>query len=452
MKKISVGLRVDFWLSLAVLAAFAFGCKSDSVETRLPSEIDSGLVATVQGSTQENVKKADSSAASKVEQSYSWHRGNVQRNDSYYEILNRLNVSPKRIYSLTTGNQELLDRYQLKPGQRYRYQVSTDSAKYLKKLVWMPTRRDKVIFHFGDSLFVTAKRKPLNKKITSTTGVIESSLYETFMDKDLPIQLAYKLSELYAWQIDFFLLREGDAFKVIYEQNFVEGEQVGIGKILAAEFRHRDQSYKAYRFFNGNEIGYYNPDGESLQKALLKAPLKFRYISSGFSHSRYHPILHRRMPHYGIDYVAPRGTPVVSVGDGTVLTADYKGPNGNMVKIRHNSTYTTTYIHLSDYADNIYAGAEVEQGEVIGYVGSTGRSTGSHLDYRLYKNGQPVNPRTINLPPTDGIDEAYMPAFRYASDQLGDQMRAMNFNEEKDIKVTHSPDASSDEDDAEKSS
>ncbi len=419
------------------------GCNPDS-------DRSNDAVRTESAEPSDTTVKADSMDSKKQVREYS---DKVRRNESYYMIFNRLGVNPQRIYRLTSTYDSLLDQFEMKPGQPYRYTLyEGDSTENLTRLVWEPDPLNYLVFQLSDTLTVTHHKKEVKKRITRAAGTIESSLYETFQDRDLPLALAFELSDLYAWEIDFFLLRSGDAFKVIYEQLFVEGEQVGIGNILAAEFRHRGEVHRAYRFYNGSEVGYYDSSGKSLKKALLKAPLKFRYISSGFSHSRYHPILHRRMPHYGIDYVAPRGTPVVSVGDGTVLTARYKGANGNMVKIRHNSTYTTTYIHLSGFGKGIRRGANVEQGKVIGFVGSTGRSTGSHLDYRLYKYGDPVDPRKVELPPTDGIAKEYMKAFNYSRKRLDAALDQISWQPGKksSTSVTHHP--NNDEGDAGKNS
>lgn len=429
------------------------GCQPDNQSNNITSEGKRKNVKKV--NVTHSVETSSKNISRKSTARTSEHRGEVQRNDSFYKILNRLGVSTRRIYELTNNYEQALNQFQLKPGQEYYYEVhETDTTQEIQQFTWLPSPRDVVEINFKDSISLKVRRKSINTKLSSAEGRIESSLYETFQDRGIPITLAFKLSELFAWQIDFFLLREGDAFKMIYAEQYIDGEKIGVGKVLAAKFRHRGNTFHAYRFYNGKEMGYYDLKGESLQKALLKAPLQFRYISSGYSHDRYHPILQRRMPHYGIDYVAPRGTPVVSVGDGKVIKAGYKGANGNMIKIRHNSTYSTTYIHLSRFSNGIRKGVDVEQGEVIGYVGSTGRSTGSHLDYRLYENGHPVNPRTIDLPPTKSIDSTYIKAFRYASQQMSKKLGEMDFSQTRDNpgSVTQSTEVSSDEDAAEKSS
>ena len=201
--------------------------------------------------------------------------------------------------------------------------------------------------------------------------------------------------------------------KVIYEKRFVDDKPYGIGQIIAAEFEHRGEIYEAYFYESDDAYGYYDEVGNSVQKALLKAPFKYsQRISSNFSHSRFHPVLKKRIPHYGVDYAAPLGTPVISVGDGEVIESQYRGPSGNIVKIRHNSTYTTAYLHLNGFASGIRKGQKVRQGQVIGYVGKTGRVTGVHLDYRVYKNDQPVNPVKLVLPPSKGISNTELEEYK----------------------------------------
>jgi murein DD-endopeptidase MepM/ murein hydrolase activator NlpD len=218
--------------------------------------------------------------------------------------------------------------------------------------------------------------------------------------------LALELSEIYAWSIDFFGLQKGDQFKVIYDESFVDSVSVGISRIHAAWFYHMGHEFWAIPFEQDSVVSFFDEDGNSLRKAFLKAPLRYSRISSGFSNSRLHPILKIRRPHHGVDYAAPAGTPVEAVGDGQVIAAAYERGGGNYVKIRHNGVYTTSYLHLSRFGKGIRKGVYVKQGDVIGYVGSTGLSTGPHLDFRFYKNGQPINPLKVEAPPVEPIHES----------------------------------------------
>ncbi|MDZ7690091.1 MAG: peptidoglycan DD-metalloendopeptidase family protein [Balneolaceae bacterium] len=279
-------------------------------------------------------------------------------------------------------------------------------------MVWQPSPVEYVVFDWQDSLNVYKDQKKIITKRAVGSAEITSSLYEAMMDQSLTPLLANKLAEIYAWEIDFFSLRKGDSFKIYYEQKFVDDEFYGTGEILAAEFTHRGETHKAYRFENKAVDGFFDEDGNSVQKALLKAPFNYsQRISSHFNRNRFHPVLKRRVPHTGIDYAAPHGTPVISVGDGTVTEARYRGANGNYVKVRHNSTYETAYLHLSGFASGIRSGTSVEQGQVIGYVGATGRVTGTHLHYTLYKNDQYVNPLKVDLPASESVPDSSMAEF-----------------------------------------
>jgi murein DD-endopeptidase MepM/ murein hydrolase activator NlpD len=220
------------------------------------------------------------------------------------------------------------------------------------------------------------------------------------MSKKYNPVLANELSEIYAWSIDFFGLQPADSFSVIYDELYVDSVSIGLGRIHAAYFRSSGTDFYAIPFVQDSVESYYDLEGNSLRKAFLKAPLRFSRISSRYSHSRVHPVLKIRRPHHGVDYAAPTGTPVQAIGDGKIIEAKrgYNNGGGNYIKIRHNSIYTTAYLHLSGFAPGIATGTYVRQGDVIGYVGSTGLATGPHLDFRFYKNGSPVDPLKVEAP------------------------------------------------------
>ena len=231
--------------------------------------------------------------------------------------------------------------------------------------------------------------------------------------------LAVMLSHIFGWSIDFFGIQKGDEFRLVYAQEYVEEEPLNNYKVLAASFKANDSLVYAIPFVQDDEELFYNVNGNSLEGAFLKAPLDFYRISSRFTNSRYHPVLKRYRAHHGVDYAAPTGTPVYAIGSGKVIDKGYQaGGGGNYVKIRHNSTYTTTYMHLSKFAKGLKVGDQVAQKEVIGYVGSTGLSTGPHLDFRVYENGKPVNPLTIKSQPKKPISEANRDSFAVVADSL----------------------------------
>ncbi|GAB5409222.1 MAG: peptidoglycan DD-metalloendopeptidase family protein [Balneolaceae bacterium] len=357
----------------------------------------------------------------------------VKRNENLYLILRDLDVAPQKIQEIEKESKGKFSSRRIRPGQRYIAYIDEESNA-LNRLILHDDMLDYVVFNFVNQLRVDRGRKEVTTKVSETSGVISSSLYETLLENGDDPLLGNKLSEIFGWQVDFFRIYENDSYKVIYEQRYVDGEPYGVGKILAAEFLHKNKSYDAYYYETEERAGYFDNIGNGVQKALLKAPFTYsQRVSSNFSHSRFHPVLKRRMPHYGVDYAAPLGTPVISVGDGVITESRYRGPNGNIVKIQHNSTYTTAYLHLNGFAKGIKKGVRVKQGQVIGYVGRTGRVTGVHLDYRIYKNDQPVNPLTIDLPPSKAITKAekndflrQVEKYRFQLSQIGKEFLASN--------------------------
>jgi len=251
-------------------------------------------------------------------------------------------------------------------------------------------------------------------------GTINSSLYETVLElRGLP-ELALKLSEVYAWQIDFYTeIRKGDNFKVIYEEKIHPKGSKKVGRIQAALFNNRQKSFYAIGFSNADgRRDYFDLEGKSLRRAFLRSPFKYMpRISSRFSRRRFHPILKIFRPHLGIDYAAPTGTPVLALGDGRVTYRGWNGGFGRFIRIKHNGMYTTSYGHFSRYVRGIKVGSWVKQGQLIGYVGTSGLSTGPHLDFRFYKNGQPVNPLTVDIPAGDPVDPSLLSYFIIYRDQ-----------------------------------
>jgi murein DD-endopeptidase MepM/ murein hydrolase activator NlpD len=293
----------------------------------------------------------------------------------------------------------------IKVGNTYNIYLNKDSLNTPKYFVYEEDMINYVVFEFGDSIKVTKGEKEKYVELKVAESGIVNSLYETLDKKNLSVDLAIKLSDIYAWQIDFFRIQPSDSFKVYYENIYVDSQYVGTGKILAARFFHRGTEFNAFYFEDEKEAGYYDEEGNSLRKAFLKAPLKFSRISSRYSPRRLHPILGRVKAHLGTDYAAPIGTPIMSVGDGVVIAAGYTRGNGNYVKIKHNSVYTTQYLHMSRFAKGIRKGVYVKQGQVIGYVGKTGLATGPHVCFRFWKNGRQVDPFREKIPPSKGISE-----------------------------------------------
>lgn len=333
----------------------------------------------------------------------------VNNGETLGGIFNRLGATQQQMADIIRLPLSEFDYRKIKPGKTYYAFFQTDSCglEQLCYWVYVDNIRETVVLHLQDSLHVERIVKPVVTTQRSAQAVIQSSLWNAMVDNDLPIQLALDLSDIYAWTIDFFGLQKGDSIRVVFDEQSVDDQCIGIGRIYAANFYHANKWQEAF-FFNNT---YFDAEGKSLKKAFLKAPLNYKRISSRFTYARKHPIFKTVRPHTGVDYAAPMGTPVVSIGDGTVVEKGYKGGGGNTVKIKHNSTYTTAYLHLSKYGPGISVGSHVSQGQVIGYVGSTGNSTGPHLDFRIWKNGSPVDPLKLVSPPSEPVPSKMRPEF-----------------------------------------
>lgn len=334
----------------------------------------------------------------------------VQRNQYLSQILNKHNVDYQTIDKLARRSKEVFDVRKIKTGNEYTLLCERDSAASARVMIYEKDPIEYVVFDLRDSLNIYTAKKQVDTVRKTFTGVIYNSLYMTLVENGGNAELANTLADLYAWQIDFFRIQKNDKFKVIYEELYVESKPVGIHKIIAAEFEHFGEKFMAFNFHQGQD-DYFDEKGESLRKAFLKAPLKYSRISSRYSLKRYHPVQKRYKAHLGTDYAAPRGTPIYAVGDGIVTEARYKKYNGNYVKIRHNSVYTTQYLHMQKIKSGIRPGTKVRQGDVIGYVGSTGLATGPHCCFRFWKNGQQVDPFRQKIPPSQPVAEENMKAF-----------------------------------------
>lgn len=346
--------------------------------------------------------------------------GYVSNGETLGGILNRLGATRQQINQVGTLAREEFDVRQIRAGKQFLALYATDSAQneVLQYWVYLPDARTAKVLHLTDSLHVEHLQKPIRIVPRKAEVVIESSLWNAMAGNDLPVELALELSEIYAWTIDFFGLQQGDSIRVFYDEQYVDSVRWGIGRIYAANFYHGKRWQEAYWFdiadYQATDTrcrGYFDAEGNSLRKAFLKAPLNYKRISSKFTYARKHPVYKVVRPHTGVDYAAPAGTPVVAIGDGVVIEKGYKGGGGNSVKIRHNSTYTTAYLHLSKYGKDIAVGKRVNQGQVIGYVGSTGASTGPHLDFRVWKGGTPIDPLKMVSPPVEPVPATLRPTF-----------------------------------------
>lgn len=327
-------------------------------------------------------------------------------------IFAKAGASREQQVFLTSLKRSEFDTRSIRPDKQYiTFCQSDEQGQHLKHLVYIPSVREAYVFHMQDSFYVDHIVKPVDTIARSVKVGIESSLWNAMVDNNISPEVALELSEIYAWTIDFFGLQKGDSVSVYFDEYFVDDTRVGLGRIHAATFYHGKQWQEAYYFKQGTVANYFDAQGNSLRKAFLKAPLNYKRISSTFTYARKHPIYKIVRPHTGVDYAAPAGTPVVALGDGVVTMKQYKGGGGNTIKIKHNATYTTGYMHLKGYAKGLAVGKRVKQGEVIGYVGSTGSSTGPHLDFRVWKNGTPIDPLKMVSPPAEPVPAQYKAAY-----------------------------------------
>ena len=333
-------------------------------------------------------------------------------------ILSNYGVKLGTIDTIVKNANPVFDVRKIRQGNNYTIFQTPDSMRKTMYFVYENSPILYTVFELFDTLRVYQDEKEVIYRMKTAQGEIQSSLWNAMKASGLDPMLALNLENVYAWTIDFFSLQKGDRFRLIYDEIYVDSTSIGINNIYAAQFDYYGKEILAFRFEKNDSVGYYNEKGENLQKEFLKAPLKFSRISSHFSGGRMHPILRIVRPHHGVDYAAPKGTPVMSIGEGTVISKGWAGGGGNTVKIRHNSVYTTVYMHLSRYADGVNQGSRVRQGQVIGFVGSTGLSTGPHLDFRVYKGGSAVNPLTIESPPAKPVDEKYMTEYTILKDSL----------------------------------
>lgn len=336
----------------------------------------------------------------------------VKKNEFLSEILLRYGISYRDIDHIARNTKKIFDVRKIVTGNTYSIICTADSINRTLYFAYELTASKYVLYSFFDSIVARRGEKLIVTIIDTISGVINSSLWNAMVDNGADPNLANELSEIYAWTIDFFGLQKGDTYKVIFEEQFVDDKYVGLADVKASMFYHGGDSLYAFYFEQNSKGDYFDERGKSLQRTFLKAPLRFNRISSGFSHSRIHPVLKIRRPHYGVDYAAASGTPVYTVGDGTVVKKGYqKRGGGNYITIKHNGTYSTTYMHLKGYARGIKVGNHVVQGELIGYVGATGLATGPHLDFRFYRNGKPVNPLKVESSPSLPIDPENRAAF-----------------------------------------
>ena len=354
----------------------------------------------------------------------------VRKGDSFGEILESNQLFYPRIHHIAEKTKAVFDTRQLRIGKPYILLFSKDSSNVPLVFIYEENKIEYLVVEFCDSILAYKARKAVKIVEKEASGLIENSLSETMEAQGLPIQLIYDMSDdIYAWTIDFFRLQKGDNFKVIYKQRFVEDSiYAGIETIEAAYFKHKGEAIYAFNYItpdSKNSTDYYDDNGKSLQKAFLKSPIKFSRISSRYNLNRRIKLYGNRVrAHKGTDFAAAVGTPILATANGTVVESARRGGNGNYVKIRHNATYSTQYLHMSRRL--VKVGDFVKQGDVIGKVGMTGNTSGPHVCYRFWKNGRQVDPFRQKLPDAKALSEKYKPDYLEYIAPLKQQLDSIN--------------------------
>jgi len=336
----------------------------------------------------------------------------VKRNEFLANILDHYHVDPVTIHQLARKSKAVFNVRKIAAGNPYTIFTYKNNPTKAAYFVYQPNPIDFIVYDLRDTIRVYAGKKDVVTKIETAASAINSSLYDALQNTGADPLLAMQLADIYGWAVDFYRIDQDDWFKIQYERQYVEGKPVGAGRILSAVFSHRGKPLSAFYFQadSSSRGEYYDEEGNSVKRAFLKAPLKFSRITSRYTKRRLHPVQKVWKAHLGTDYAAPKGTPIVATGSGVVIASAFTKFNGNYVKIKHNNTYTTQYLHMSKRA--VRNGQHVQQGQVIGYVGSTGLATGPHVCYRFWKNGKQVDALKQNFHETKPLPTAYLSAFK----------------------------------------
>ena len=346
-------------------------------------------------------------------------KGVVKQGQTLGEILYANHIDHPQIAEIVNKSKGIFDVRRVNAGKEFTIICVDDSTEKACYFIYQEDPTNYVVMDLTNEIDVYRGKKEVTTKVNVAYGEINSSLWITIQEQNLSPKIAAELSTIYAWTIDFFKIQKGDAFKVYYENKYIDDEYIGIGRILASEFTHKGQNFYSFYYRENENFGdYFDEKGRTLRKAFLKAPVDYKRISSRYSKRRKHPVTGRWKGHFGTDYAADRGTPIVTTANGTIVSASYTKNNGNFVKVRHNGTYTTQYLHMSKIKPGIRKGVYVKQGETIGYVGSTGLATGPHVCYRFWVNGKQVDPYKQDLPPGDPIKEENREVYMIAKDSL----------------------------------
>ncbi|GAB2191444.1 peptidoglycan DD-metalloendopeptidase family protein [Sessilibacter sp. MAH1] len=376
------------------------------IETELSQPEDSNLTAIASEVLSSSVDQNSPS-----EPTQNWQKQVVKSGDNLSNIFKRVKLSDRDVYQFVNSSDSAKGLTKLKPGEEIEFLIEEGELVAVR---YKPNRLDTLMFNKSDASFdFTQQTAVPDVKLAFNEAQINESLFLAGSRVGMDDSVIMEMANIFGWDIDFVLdIRKGDKFKVLYEEKFLDGEKFANGAILAAEFTNQNKTYRAVRYTDeSGDSQYYTPDGQSMRKEFLRTPVDFARISSHFNLQRKHPVLNTIRAHKGTDYAAPKGTPIKAVGDGKVVFAGKKGGYGNAIIIQHGQTYKTLYAHMNNFRRGVKNGTHVKQGQVIGYVGSTGLATGPHLHYEFYVNGAVRNPVTVKLPKAKSIPDAQMLRF-----------------------------------------
>ena len=397
------------WIGILVLAtALLFMLASINTENNKEATVD----------VTEKIKEPSYEYGILVD-SFNVTKGIVKKDQTLGEILYANHIDHPQIAEIVTKSKEIFDVRYVNPGKDYTVICRKDSTDKVCYFIYQENPTNYIVMDLTEGIDVYRGKKEVETRVNVASGEIKSSLWLAMEEQKLSPKIAAELSTIYAWTIDFFTIQKGDGFRVYYENNYIDGKYIGIGKILAAEFSHKGQAFYAFYYKeNENFSDYYDEQGKTLRKSFLMAPVDYKRISSRYNKRRKHPITGQWKGHFGTDYAAERGTPIWATANGIIMKAAYTKNNGNYVKVKHNGSYTTQYLHMSKIKPGIRKGVYVKQGDIIGYVGSTGLATGPHVCYRFWKDGKQVDPFKQKLPPGDPIKKENREVYMLVKDSL----------------------------------
>ena len=349
--------------------------------------------------------------------SFRYETHKIKWGQNFSDILSKHGLSNKKIYDASLAIKPFFNLKKLKNGNFFTLFYKHNNSKP-SFFVYETSVYDYLVCSLDESVEASITKRKITYKEKKIEGKINSSLYLSFDDLNYPIELVNKMVDIFAWQIDFFRINPGDHYEILYTEEIIDSVVVGISNVKAARFTHNEKDFYAFSYNQGLGNDYFDENGKSLRKTFLRSPLNFYRISSRYRKKRFHPVLKRYRDHLGTDYAAPKGTPIMTVADGKIIEARYGRNNGYFVKVKHNNIYSTQYLHMSKFAKGIKPGKNVRQGDIIGYVGSTGLATGPHVCYRFWRNGKQVDPyKQKDLPDGEPILAQHLSAYNYVKEK-----------------------------------